>query len=387
MNDKLIQKIYREMIPIRHELHQHPELSQNEVNTSKKISQLLRKWNIEQVPSCQYGTIGLIKGAKDGKTIAIRADIDALPIAEKTTLSYASTNGAMHACGHDIHTATLLGTAKYFKTMEDELTGNVKCLFQPNEECSGGAKPMIEAGALKEPKVDYVIGLHTDPNYEVGHLAFKEGFLNAAVNNFKIILKSSGGHGGHPHLTKDPIVCAGQIIIALQTLVSRRTSPFDPAVISIGSIHGGSACNIIPSEVTMEGTIRSSNEMTRNMLIREFKKLVQSIADGMNIQADIHIEWSYISLNNDIEITKLAKNFTEEALGSKYIHELPHGSMGGDDFSYFSENIPGTFYNLGVSKNPTTASPLHSDTFIAEDEAIYYGIKSQVAIVLGLLNH
>lgn len=384
-NLEKIENIYKEMIAFRRHLHKNPEASGLEIETTKNIRCLLREWGIEiQEIGMDNATVGLIEGPRIGKTLAIRADIDGLPLVEKTGLSYASTNGLMHACGHDIHTSILLGTAKYLKSIQDQIPGKVKFFFQPNEEQEGGAKDMIERGAMEG--VDYVIGLHVDPDQKTGYLGFKEGFFNASVNNFTIKVRGRGGHGAHPNTALDPILASAHIITGLQSLLSRRISPLDPVVINIGSIHGGSKPNIIPQEVQMTGTLRCSNQETRNFLIKEINHLTRQMAESMHMKAEVDIKDGYIPLINDPSITKRLYNASIDYFGSDKILSIDTASMGADDFSYFLEEAPGTYYTLGCQGKDSSFHPIHSEYFNPDEESIYYGILSQLVATFELLN-
>lgn len=382
---KKVKEIYQEMIPIRRQFHANPELSGAEFETTKKIRSLLKEWSIEMEEiGMKNGTVGFIEGLKPGKTLAIRADIDALPLVEKTNLSFASENGAMHACGHDIHTVILLGTAKYLKSIEKLLSGRVKFFFQPNEEKDGGARDMIEAGAMEG--VDYVIGLHLDPAQKSGVLGFKKGFFNASVNNFTIRIKGLGGHGAHPETGLDPILASAHIITGLQSLISRRISPLDPAILNIGSIHGGSQPNIIPYEVEMSGTLRTSNEETREFLKNEIIHLVSYIGESMHMKTEVNIQDGYISLINDPIITQRLIEASASFFGYDNTISIHAPSMGADDFSYFLKEAPGTYYTLGCRREGTPFHPIHSEYFNPDERSIYYGILSQLAATFELLD-
>ena len=380
IDKKQIRQIYKEMIPIRRHIHSTPELSGFEFETKKQIDSYLEKWNIETIDlSMENASLGIVHGKSPGKTLAIRADIDALPILEKTEVDFASTNGAMHACGHDMHTAILLGTAKYIQSKQEDLKGSVKFIFQPDEEKNGGAEPMIQAGAMEG--VDYVFGLHVNPNYPCGNIAFRKGFFNASVDDFTIRVKGKGGHGAHPHKSNDTVLASAHIITAIQSLISRRVSPLDPAVISVGTIHGGSKENILPSIVEMTGTLRAAREETRDYLFKEIKHLSSSIAKSMHMEIEFEVRYGFIPLVNHIEETTRLHSACLEVFEPDQVHWIPEASMGGDDFAYFLKEAPGTYYSLGIGREGVDNPPIHSEYFNPDEEAIYYGILSQIVAI------
>ena len=268
-----------ELIEIRRNIHKHPELGFEEYKTSKLIKDFLDSEAIEYYSISKTGVCGIIHGkTSKGKTIGVRADIDALPIVDKKKCSYRSEEeGKMHACGHDAHTAILLGVAKILNKNKDIFSGNIKLIFEPAEETTGGAKLMIEEGILVKPDVDAFIGLHVTESVDCGQIKIKKGMVNAASNPFIIKIKGLGGHGAYPHITIDPIVISAHVIIALQTIVSREIAPLNPSVITIGSIHGGTAQNIIPEDVILKGTIRTTSKKDREFIV----KRVQEVTNGI----------------------------------------------------------------------------------------------------------
>lgn len=325
-----VKNIENEIIDIRRDLHMHPELSNGEFRTMEKICQYLEAWGIEYVSRVAgTGVVATIRGLKPGKTVGLRADIDALPIEEKNEVAYKSvTKGIMHACGHDIHTAILLGAGKVLKSMESELVGNVKLFFQPAEETTGGAQRMIREGCLENPKVDHVLGLHVDPFLAVGKVKIKEGKLYAASDMFTIKIKGKSSHGASPEQGIDAMVIAANIILSLQSVVSRSISPLQSAVVTIGTISGGTKENIIPEDVEMKGIIRTLDPESRKFTKEKIKNMVENIAIGMGGEAELIIQESYAPLINDKSVTKRLREMMIELIGRENVVEKEFPNMG-----------------------------------------------------------
>lgn len=375
-----LEDIYQDSLAIRRQLHSHPDLSGQEFRTKKYIDGLLLDMGVDLIDlGMEKASLGLIEGGRPGPCLAIRADTDALPIVEETGLAFAAKNGAMHACGHDLHMAILLGTAKYLMAHRQDLAGMVKLLFQPDEEKNGGAEDMVKAGAMEG--VDLVVGLHVDPAYPTGTLTLKKGFLNASVDDFTIMVKGRGGHGAHPHLADDTILAAAHIITGIQSLISRRKSPLDPGLISIGSIHGGNKENILPSQVEIKGTLRAATEEIRQDLLRDLDFISSQIARSMHMETEFEIREGYIPLINDPGACQEIWEACRPYFGEDHLVWLDQGSMGADDFAYFLKEAPGAYYNIGVRGPGQEAQSLHTGTFNPDERAIYYGILSQLAIV------
>lgn len=351
------------LISIRRHLHQYPELSQQEFETTKFIKKWLQEQEIEsRETNLKTGVFADIKGWKPGITVALRADIDALPIEEKTGLSYASKRkGVMHACGHDFHTAALLGAAYLLKQNQPELSGTVRLLFQPAEEFGGGATHVIADGQLDG--VEAIIGLHNKPELPVGTIGLKEGPMMAAVDRFHVTLHGKGSHAAIPQNGKDPIVAAGHLITALQTVVSRNVSPLQSAVVSVTRITGGSTWNVIPAEVELEGTIRTFDTAIREEVKETFNRIVDSIASAFSQEA--HVKWvpGPPPLVNYQSITDIArKSATQQSL-----HVIdPEPSMAGEDFAYYLQQIPGAFAFFGTNGN----EEWHHPAFTLDESAI-----------------
>ncbi len=298
-----------EFIDVRRHLHQYPELSYKEFETSKFIQQLLSAWKIPYEVLAQTGVTGLIKGKNPGKkTIALRADMDALPITEQNQIDYKSKNtGVMHACGHDVHCTCLLGAAKILNELKDDWEGTVKLIFQPGEERNpGGASLMIKDGVLENPKPQSIFALHVHPGLEVGKLSFRSGMVMASADEIFITIKGQGGHAASPHLTSDTILIASQLIVSLQQLISRNNDPFNPSVLSITSFQGGNTTNVIPSEVKLMGTFRAMNEEWRYKAHELIKKQAHEIVNAMGAELDILIDVGYPFVLNNKELTETA---------------------------------------------------------------------------------
>ena len=320
-----IEAITDEMIAIRRELHQHPELGTQELETQKRISALLDKWGIEHKPCADTGIVGIIRGGKPGNVVGIRADIDDLPLQEDRSRSYCSLNdGVMHACGHDVHTTILLGVARMCKELGQELPGTVKLFFQPAEETVGGGDRMVREGCCKDPDVDYTIGLHVQPYMDVGTVEMRYGQLNASCDTVTIKVKGKAGHGAYPERGVDAIVAAAGIVSGLQTFVSRNISPLNNAVLTIGTINGGTKSNIVADEVRMTGTLRTLDPETRIFAKERITALAQCIAQGYGCTADVDVEWGYACLINTDEVVDVMKARAEELLFAQLYKSPEH---------------------------------------------------------------
>lgn len=382
----IIENTCAEVVEIYRHLHMHPELSEQEKETADYICQTLDVHNIPyQRNIAGHGITALVKGSGSG-CIGIRADIDALAIDETTEAPYASVNpGVMHACGHDMHTAILLGTGIVLSEIADQLPGSVKLIFQPAEETTGGAHQMIEAGVLQQPDVSAMIGLHVDPAFETGSIIMRKGAMNAAVNDFTMQIKGQQCHGAQPERGIDPIVVAADMIMTLQTVATRFTAATNPVVVSIGSIHGGSGCNIIPGEVTMQGTLRAVSKET----LTAIQKRVEQIAAGTAATYGASVEFSWMEtpfppLINDDKVIDIVEQAAKDV--QFVVHPMPETSMGADDFAFFTEAVPGAYFNLGCAPKGTKLSPLHNGNFIGDEKALSAGMKIELQTVLALLD-
>lgn len=384
-----INEIYDDLISIRRDLHQHPELSGKEIRTGKKICQCLDKWGIEyETGIAETGIVGIIRGkAGAGKNIGIRADIDALPIQEPDTLDFNSkSDGVMHACGHDVHTTILLGAAKLLKEMEHELGGNVKLFFQPAEEAIGGAERMIKDGCLKNPDIHHVIGLHVMPNIPTGKVEMKYGKLNGNSGSVRIIVQGESGHAAYPDKSVDAIVMASSIVTNLQSVISRNVSPLNSVVLTFGKINGGQKANIITDSVVLDGTLRALDTESRIFAKARIKALAESTAVAYGGTAEVTFKDGYIALINDKFVLDIVKETAEEQIGAENIVYKEFPSMGGEDFSYFSDEVPSAFFHLGCGfEDEDQNFPLHSKHFQVNEACIKTGIKMEVNAVVKLL--
>jgi IAA-amino acid hydrolase len=374
----------------RRTIHRHPELMYEEFETSKLVQNTLKDLKIPYKKDIAItGVVGTI-GNGDGPCIALRADMDALPIHEETDIDFKSEiDGKMHACGHDCHTAMLLGAARVLKENEDKINGTIKLIFQPAEEGGAGGKMMREQGVLLEPKVQQIFALHVAGTIPVGTLASKAGTLLAATSSIKIIVKGKGGHAAAPHHTNDPVVTGSKIVVELQTLVSRELSPLEPGVISITMANAGSAFNVIPSTMELQGTIRSLTVEGVSKLQKRVKEVAQSIAEANRCEAEVSFPGNdYPPTINDAECWELGKSAATEILGEENLIEMPDPIMGGEDFAYYTEEIPGCFSFLGVGNPDIDAVyDVHHPMFKVDEEALSLGAAIHVNTALKALEN
>lgn len=368
-------------------LHQHPELSKEEYETQKFVMEKLSELGIEHYPCADTGVVGIIRGGKPGKTVGFRADMDALPVEEATDLPYKSQKpGVMHACGHDSHVTILLGLAKIMVAHKDEMAGNIKLFFQPAEEKDGGAKRMIEAGCLENPKVDAVFFSHCTPNVSVGQVHVRSGATSASSDKFIVTFKGVGCHGAYPHKGTDSIVAACQVVTALQTISSRRNNPADPVVVTVGSIHAGSAGNVIPASCEICGTMRTVNPATRTRVHEDLKQIVTGVAAAMGVETDIFIKHGYCATICDDAMVELTRSASAKVLGAENVLVHPEVTMGGEDFAYFCEAVPGCNFRYGVSSEKTGKAPGHNPGFMVDLDALPHGAAVYAQIADDFLN-
>ncbi len=372
----LSETYYNDTVAWRRHLHANPELSYQEFNTSKFVAAQLNSWGIECKHIATTGIVALIKGNNpEKKSVALRADMDALPIQEINEVSYKSTNaGVMHACGHDVHTASLLGTAKILQEVRNHFEGTIKLIFQPGEEKNpGGASYMIKEGALINPAPASIIGQHVMPLVPVGKVGFREGMYMASSDEIYLKVIGKGGHGAAPELTIDPVVIAAHIIIALQQVISRNASPKQPTVLTFGRIIGEGATNIIPDEVNMAGTFRALNEVWRKEGLQKIKKMAESIAEGMGGKCEVTISHGYPYLENNPEVTRRIRKAAEEYVGKENVVDIDL-TLGSEDFAYYSHVVPASFYRLGTRNDlKGITSYVHTPTFDIDEEALKLG--------------
>jgi amidohydrolase len=375
---KMLAKNYAgEFIAIRHHLHANPELSYREFETSKFIQAKLSFYNIPFTVIATTGVVGLIKGKNpESRVIALRADMDALPITEENDVEYRSKNaGVMHACGHDVHTTCLLGAAKILNELKDEWEGTVKLIFQPGEEKNpGGASLMIKDGVLENPKPQGIIGLHVHPGLELGKLSFRKGRVMASADEIFITIKGKGGHAAAPHLTADTVLIASQLIVSLQQIISRNTNPTTPSVLSICSIHGGNTTNVIPSEVKLMGTFRAMDETWRFKAHDLIRKQTIGLVEAMGAEVDVMIDVGYPAVDNDDAFTEKAWHLGEDFIDKKNVEETEL-RMGAEDFGFYAKQIPGCFFRLGVrNEEKNIVQNVHTPRFNIDERAIETGI-------------
>ena len=373
----LSKQYHEEFVGIRRHLHAHPELSYKEFETSKFIHSKLAEWKIPFEVIATTGVLGIIKGKNpDSRIIALRADMDALPIKEENNIEYRSKNdGIMHACGHDVHTTCLLGAAKILQQTKDEWEGTVKLIFQPGEERNpGGASYMIRDGALDNPRPQGIFGLHVHPGLDLGKLSFRKGRVMASADEIFITIKSKGGHAAAPHLTADTILIASQLIVSLQQIISRNNNPTSPSVLSICAINGGFTTNVIPSEVKLMGTFRAMDEAWRYKAHELIKKQTLGLVAAMGAEADVLIDVGYPFVDNDPDLTDNAWQLAETYHGKEQVEETEL-RMGAEDFGYYTHVVPGCFYRLGVRNiEEGIIHNVHTPLFNIDERAIEIGM-------------
>jgi amidohydrolase len=371
----------------RAKFHEDPELTNHEERTRGKLTAALAELGIPfRTFDDLFGVVGLVGGDRPGPVVALRADMDALPVTEATGLAFRSrTPGVMHACGHDVHMASLLGAAAILSRRPDRLRGPVKLIFQPAEEegHTGGAAPMMERGCLERPTVRYVVGQHVDPSLPLGTIGWKIGPFMAAADSFRIVVRGTGGHASTPQQGPDAILIASEIVAGLQALVSRVRDPFDPVVVSVGSVHGGTRHNILPSEVVLEGTVRTLRAETQELIERSLKRRTRSIATSLGGRVTIAYRHGYPTLVNPPEATRTVVRALEIEFGRENVRESERALMGAEDFSRYLERVPGTFLRLGVGE-PGRPASLHSATFAPDERALVLGAATLAAAATGL---
>ena len=374
---QLAKKYAPEFIGIRHHLHAHPELSYQEFETSIFVQKKLTEWNIPFEIKAGTGVVGLIDGRHPGKrVVALRADMDALPIKEENKVPYKSLKeGVMHACGHDVHTTILLGAARILGELKEEWEGTVKLIFQPGEERNpGGASLLIKEGVLENPKPAAIFGLHVHPGLETGRLSFRGGRVMASADELYMTIRGKGGHAATPHTTVDTVLVASHLIVALQQIISRNKNPFYPSVLSITSVQGGHTTNVIPSEVKLMGTFRAMDETWRFQAHELIRKLATELVHSMGAEIDLHIDVGYPVVYNNEQLNTLAMGKAAEFMGEENVLQT-EVRMGSEDFGYYTQQIPGCFFRLGVMNiEKGIVSGVHTPTFNIDEAAIETGM-------------
>jgi amidohydrolase len=380
LNPETIQRLAKdyesEILEVRRQIHENPELSFEEYETQAFLKKKLEDIGLAPSPIGNTGLVCLIEGKEQGKTVALRADMDALPIVEETDIPYKSKrDGVMHACGHDVHSSCLFGAAKILNETKDQWSGTVKLIFQPGEEkFPGGASILIKEGVLNNPKPDAIIGQHVMPWIKTGAFGFRRGLYMASADEIFITVKGKGGHGALPQHCIDPIFASAQIITALQQVISRKATPAIPSVLSIGKINStGGATNVIPQEVKMEGTFRTLNEEWRAQAHKWIKKTAEQTAAASDAEAIVEIKKGYPFLMNDEKITEQAENAAKMYVGEEKVEELDI-YLAAEDFSYYSQEIPATFYRLGIKNDAKeTGYAVHHPKFKVDEDALALG--------------
>lgn len=379
------EEIWPDLVAIRRHLHQYPELSFQEEKTAAFVSQKLTEWGIvHETGIAGHGITGILSSAHPGKTIALRADLDALPIHEKNEVAYKSTNeGVMHACGHDVHTTCLLGALQILNENKTEWTGKVQFVFQPGEEkLPGGASLLIAAGIFEETKPEAIYGLHVYNPLEVGTVGFRKGMYMASSDELYFTVKGKGGHGAVPELAIDPVPVAAQLITALQTVVSRHTKPTIPSVLTIGKVIANGATNVIPDEVYLEGTFRTLDETNRSLAHNQIRRLAEEIASAYGASCDVRIEKGYPCLINDDMRTENAMQTAAMVLGEQAVIPLDI-RMASEDFAFYSQYMPACFFRLGTgNKEKNITANVHQSNFDIDERALMHGAALMASMVL-----
>ncbi|HEX9941636.1 MAG TPA: amidohydrolase [Thermoanaerobaculia bacterium] len=398
--DQEAQRVAPQIVELRHKIHQNPELSNREVRTAELVAAHLRSLGLTpKTGIAKTGVVALLKGGRPGPLIAVRADMDALPVTEETDLPFKSTKrdtflgqevGVAHACGHDIHTSSLLGVASVLTAVQKDLPGSVLFIFQPAEEGpppgeKGGADLMLEEGVFREAKPAAVFALHSFPDLQVGQIGFNAGPTMAAVDQFRVKIRGKQSHGAYPHQGIDPIVIASQAVLALQTIRSRNLPPLEPSVITVGIFRGGERFNIIPGEVTLEGTVRTYKEDVRNEVERRMREILDGVTKAGGGSYEMEYQRNAPATVNDPALTSAVQPLLERIVGAGNV-KIVEPTMGGEDFAYFANEVPGFYYRLGVVKPGTTSGGLHTPTFRGDDSAVPVGIRVMSRLLVDYLS-
>jgi len=366
------------MIKTRHDLHRIAELSMKEYKTTEYIKNALVEMGAEIADvDLETGVCALIRGGKPGPTIGFRADIDALPIKEESGLEFCSEQeGVCHACGHDMHAAILLSAARWLCSHKDELAGNVRLFFQPGEETLAGARAMIEAGCMQlDPAPEAMLAFHTYPPYMAGTFGIINGPATQSCDNIRITIKSMGGHGAYPHLCADPVISAAEVLVQLQTAISRRNNSMMPAVLTFGSIHGGTAPNIIPKEVVLDGTLRAAYQQSRDVIKKAVKEIAEHVCAAMGTEVEVEfVGSSTAAVVNDSQVVSKAENAIKSLFGEQAAIQMPFPLSGSEDFANYLEHCPGALIRVGTQSpsDPNSALGLHTSKIHFDEQSIYY---------------
>jgi amidohydrolase len=375
--------VVADVIAIRRDLHRHPELGFEERRTAALVAARLRDLGYEVTEGIGItGVAGVMRGARPGKTIMLRADMDALPIEEENATDYTSqTSGTMHACGHDGHVAMLLGAATLIARRRKELAGTIVLCFQPAEEGRGGAKAMVEDGILERFGVERAYGLHLASAFPTGIVGLREGPFYASSDSIEITIEGMGGHGAAPHLSIDPIYVAGAFIVAVQQVVSRQIDPIAPAVVTIGAVHAGTTHNVIPSRATLLGTVRAFDPDVRAKMAERIEQVLRGVCESSGATYDFTYLRRYPVTSNDAEQTRYVRALAEREIGERRVVEAPK-LMGAEDFSFFAERVPACFYTVGCNGGAASAFPHHHAKFDIDERALETGVRMMTALAL-----
>lgn len=394
--DRAVARVTPEITQIRHQIHQNPELGNREFETAALVAEYLRRLGFDEVKTgvAHTGVVAILKGRRPGPAVAVRADMDALPVTEDTPYPWKSTKrttylgqevGVSHACGHDIHTAVQLGVANVLASLRDQLPGSVTFIFQPAEEGpppgeDGGAPLMLQEGVLENPRPAAIFGLHTYAHLDVGKVGYTPGGALAAVDHFYITLRGKQAHGAAPHLSVDPIVMGAEAVMALQTIRSRSLSPLEPSVVTVGMFRGGQRFNIIPEEVRLEGTVRTYSAHVQDQVERRMRELLAGIASAYGGSYELRYDRTTPPTINDIALTERMVPSIARAVGRDNVGRVDPW-MAGEDFAYFANVVPGFYFRLGTLKPGTTSGDHHSPTFQADDGAIPVGVRAMSYVI------
>ena len=387
MIDEKISGITEEMIRLRRDFHRYPELGFAETRTSGIIAEYLRNLGLEVSEGVgTTGVVGVLNGNRTGKTVMLRADMDALPIQELNEVEYRSVNdGVMHACGHDGHMAILLGTAAVLSGMRDRLNGQVKFVFQPAEESLGGARNMIADGVLDNPRVDAAFGLHLISLLPLGYIGYKPGPIMASMDPFTITIKGKGGHGAMPESGIDAILISASVITALQSLVTKEISPISPAVVHVGTINGGDASNVIADKVVMEGTVRTLDMNVQQLIPRHMERMLTGITQAMGGEYELDYSSGYPATINDAAMTKVVQDIAEQVVGKDFVFEVP-SAMISEDMSFYLQKVPGSYFYVGAGNvEKGFSQPHHNSRFDIDEQALAVGAKMMCSLAVSYL--
>ncbi|HPT98898.1 MAG TPA: amidohydrolase [Armatimonadota bacterium] len=376
-----VQEVLADVIAIRREIHAHPELGYQEVRTAALVAERLQAMGLSvQTGVAETGVVGLLEGGQPGPVVMLRADMDALPIQELTGYPYASqVPGVMHACGHDGHTAALLGAAQVLSAMREQLAGSVKFVFQPAEESRAGAERMVQEGVLQAPRVDAAFGLHLWNSMSLGTVGVTTGPAMAATDYFEIIIRGRGGHAASPHQAVDPVLAAAHFLVTVQSIISRSRDPLAPAVFSIGCIRGGDAGNVIPDEVLLRGTLRTLSQENRTLLLKRIEEVLHGTTQALGATYDYDHRPGYPVLVNDAAMADLAREVAAAVVGKEGVLS-PEPTMGGEDMAYYLQEVPGCYLWVGSANPSEEAYPHHNARFNMDERAI--GIAVEILVRL-----